>query len=173
MNIEIQVLACEHCRVIVPHVEYICPCQPRPCTECEATIEPRSYCVACRQTQDDKIDEERFRKATKIPESTYTDMVYEEGADVYHSNVDCFRECLEDDGRQVPSYVWATSPRTLSLSAEHIVESGLEEAAEDSADQISASAISELQDLLDAWCAKYSPTWVLPDYSTAVLLDSK
>lgn len=90
--------------------------------------------------------------------------------DGYFSSTGAVRERCERHGVPVPAYVWGTAPEMMSLDADSIIGSALEDSYEDARDAVSAEAEKELQALLGAWCERYPVKWWSEDRSVAVMM---
>ena len=65
--------------------------------------------------------------------------------------------------------VLTTSKTKLSICAEQLLEDACYDLHDDAFDKITSSDIAELQEILDAWCAKMTCTYTYtPDYSLKV-----
>jgi hypothetical protein len=133
---------------------------------CQICHQPkRGMCMnkECRDIHDKEAEQKRFDKAIKsqykdVPaehkEMLYSDSYgYNEG---YFSDIDEFIEYCEDNDIEIPKYVWSADKIRLSISADNIIEQACEELHEDAYQNVTDEA--ELQDFLDAWCAKQSGT---------------
>ena len=120
------------------------------------------------------LEQKRFDKAIKseykdVPaeskEMLYSERYgYNEG---YFSDIDEIIKYCKDNDIDIPKYVWSTSTTKLSIDAEYIVQQACEELHEDAYENVTDE--KELQEFLDAWCAKQSGTetyWV--DYKYAI-----
>lgn len=65
---------------------------------------------------------------------------------------DYWRENRDNNRDERPKYVWATEPVDMSIDASDIISNATEDLYEDARDDISDSAIKELQNFLDNWC---------------------
>lgn len=157
------------------HCHHFCTCgSPVPVN--------RSTCDACWGARVKEKEEKVFELAAKVTLEEYEDQpIYWEGppggssmsGDGYFLNIEEFLERCEEEEIDVPPYVWATKPVTLSMDASYLLESALDEHHEGARDEFPDGAERELQDLLDAWCAKQKvKSWDV-DYKRSVLLHPK
>ena len=146
------------------------------CPDCKQPM--RGFCEnsECRQKRIDKVEQQRYERAKKVQlkdmqdekiEMFYSEVYgYNEG---YFSEIEALAEYCEDGGIKVPDYVWATNKYTIVMDAGSIIEQACEELYEDAIDHIDGE--KELQNFLDAWCAKQSGVESYTvDYNTAILL---
>ena len=180
--------ACGSCRTVFgsePDARDHCRCE-----RCKGLITGRDYgrvCSSCRpivreeeraeaKARSVTFDAVTFAKARKVPESAWSSaVVWEEGSgdmsgDGYFSSTGAVRERCERHGVPVPAYVWGTAPEMMSLDADSIIGSALEDSYEDARDAVSAEAEKELQALLGAWCERYPVKWWSEDRSVAVMM---
>lgn len=122
-----------------------------------------------------------FERAEKVPACEYKGWVSWDGATVssrsgttegYFRSVDELIEACAEDGEELPAFVWATTETHLSLDADNILESALEEHHEEARAGISREAERDLQALLDVWVARTDTkvTTYMEDRSRAVVL---
>jgi hypothetical protein len=79
-------------------------------------------------------------------------------------------EACTEAHQDPPPYAWGCSLTPFTMSARSLLEDALEGHHEGASDEISTDARTELQALLDAWCAKQKvQTWE-HDFSTVVVL---
>lgn len=90
--------------------------------------------------------------------------------DGYFTSTEAVREYCDRDGLHVPAHVWGTAPRLMSMNADYIIESALEESYEDARDAVSHEAEQELKALLDAWCERHPVKWWEEDRGVAVMM---
>lgn len=142
----------------------------------------RSTCDTCWSARVKEKQEKVFEAATKVTIEEYEDQpIYWEGppggasmsGDGYFLNIEEFLDRCEEEEVEVPPYVWATKPVPLSMDADFLLESALDEHHEGARDEFPDGAELELQKLLDDWCSKQKvKTWDT-DYKRAVLLHPK
>ena len=156
------------------------------CTSCGGPIEPayaacQSQCDACWRAAVERTNAEatekervRFEKAPKVKFADYKGEYlyfrdYAIGNDGFLP-VDGLEDYFEGDDEEMPSYAWACSGFILSMDAQSILDSALDDHHEDAGENVGAEDLKELQALLDAWCAKQSVTSYTPT-DEVVLLD--
>ncbi len=146
-------------------------------TLCPGCGQPvRGLCMnkECRKRRDAEKEKKHLEKAIRvkyedIPDESkqmlYSDVYpYNEG---YFTNIKDFIEYCIDNDIPVPSYVWSTQKIELSMDAGSIIENACEELHEDAMDNIVGE--KELQEFLDAWCAKQTGTdTYMVDYEYAI-----
>jgi hypothetical protein len=153
------------------------------CEGCGAVVEQKHWkiCYACKSKQsheeDARREETAFAKAKKVqPGEAQEDMVYwEDGngdcnGEGYFSSLQAVLDECDDDGKEVPAYVWACSSRGLHIDAQSVIESMLDEWYDGASDEISQEDHDKLQKLLDGWCDEMGMKCYDLDYSTAILL---
>lgn len=82
----------------------------------------------------------------------------------------CFIEYCEDDGIDIPEYVWSTTKIEFSMDASSIIDMACEDLHESARDSI----IDEngLQKFLDDWCKKQTGVDIyIVDYKYAILVN--
>jgi hypothetical protein len=140
---------CQFCGEIIPRIRTKCNCEKQ------------------RET----VQQERERKEAEIlknaPEATpeileKNDMFFSEAYSYnegfFEEWEDFFEEWYqlsygdENEKENRPKYVWTTEPVYMKMYAADIAYSATEDLYEDAYDQISDSAIEELQDYLNKWC---------------------
>jgi len=164
-------VACEKCCIVSPNrvVAELC-CKPKQCAECGNEFDDRPWtaCRPCRDERDAAKDVERYEKATKVSAEDYKGRaLYCELHDEYSFD-DLCGKCEESEVR--PDHYWACTSAGISVDADSIIENACEEHHEDAYGEISRESEKELQEFLDAWCAKQSVATFYPDFSTAVLV---
>lgn len=133
------------------HCEKTCPCgQP---------IEDsyRLRCRACRDQLEKDKEKAHYEKSKKLTIEEYDGPVYWEGhigdmGDGYFSDIDALLDYCEEEGVDVPDYVWACKKNELKLDAEGILENAVSDMYEDAYDSISEDARAQLQAYLNTWC---------------------
>lgn len=146
---------------------------------CECGAEPKkgwTICDVCRDKKEEEREAKKYAIAQKVDEVDYEDPVYWEGhqgsmGDGYFGSTDELRDYCEDEGIEVPAYVWACNPVELSVSVDHVLESAFAEHYEDARDTLSADAEKELETLIASWCKKQNIQSWHTDYTKVVLLD--
>lgn len=160
-------------------------CKPKVCGTCQGP-NARQYgrgvgtnysveflCDACRDKVWTKEREERqakaFEKAQKALSSEYDKPVFLPGSDEgFFMSVDDLTERFEDDGEELPTFVWGSREKPLTLDADGIVESALEDHHEGAL--VKPSAIEKLQAMLYEWCAEQKVLSYEEDQTVAVIL---
>jgi hypothetical protein len=127
-------------------------------------------CKDCRAAKEAEKEKARFEKATKVTIEDYDGPVF--WNDKFFSDVDSLLDDLENDGVDVPEYVWATAPQNFELSASDILERELErqDMHEDAWDHIGKKAVDTLQAYFDVWCKEVGLVSYFEDTTRAVLL---
>ena len=117
----------------------------------------------CRAIRDAENEEKVLSKAIKAEYKDvpleYKEMLYSESYgynEGYFTDIDEFIEYCEDNDIEVPKYVWSTTKTELSIDAGYIIEYACDELHEDAYQNITNE--NELQEFLDAWCAKQTGT---------------
>jgi hypothetical protein len=150
------------------------------CTQCSGPIDKCYFllCRACQSKNEDKKEETRFDKAQKLTVEQYEhDVLHWEGyvgdmGDGYFSELEVLIDYCEQEGCDVPEYVWACEPHDFQLHAESIIEQELErqDMYEDAYDHIGSKAMANLQAYFDVWVGEVKlRSWGV-DYSRAILL---
>lgn len=146
------------------------------CSICHQPVRGMCMNKECRDIRDKEAEQKHFDKAIK---SEYKDvpaedkeMLYSESYgynEGYFSDIDELMEYCEDNDIEVPKYVWSTTKIGLSIDAGNIIESACEELHEDAYQNITNE--KELQEFLDAWCAKQTGTdSYMVDYKYAIMI---
>lgn len=135
----------------------------------------RLRCRDCRNQMEVDKEKARFEKSTKLAIEQVDGPLYWEGhvgsmGDGYFSDIDELLDYCEQDGVDVPEYVWACEEQKLGINAEHIVENAVSDMGEDAYDSVPEKAVDSLQAYLDVWCAEVGLSSWSPDYSRSVLL---
>lgn len=177
---------CERCRIIrYSEKDAQTCCGPRFCDRCETQYEERSYCcMPCWHRDETEKAAARWVKAKAVSLEEYeSDVFYVEdesgsafGAsrEGWFYGIDELSHYLNDwrfdhpDNELPTLYVFGATPSKAVLDAESIVENATEEMHEDARSQISDSALEEMQEWLDAWVEKHSPTTYWPDYGVKI-----
>lgn len=158
-------------------------CSPTYCEDCKAPVEHKHYtlCNSCQtRRQCEKADAEEaalFERAKKIgPGEAPCDMVYWEGGlgdcngDHYYTTLESLLEDCENEGYEIPEYVWSCEEQELSMDANSIIESALEEWYDEASSEIPQSAVDELQALLNTWCEARKMRCYNPNYKVAIVI---
>lgn len=159
----------DKCMVCYNGIIHLCPLCKQP---------QKGMCMNkdCRAIRDAKNEQKLLDKAIKskyedVPAEhkgmLYSDNYgYNEG---YFSDIDELIEYCGDNDIEVPKYVWSTTKIGLSIDAGNIIESACEELHEDAYQNITNG--KELQEFLDAWCAKQTGTdSYMVDYKYAIMI---
>ena len=146
------------------------------CSICYQPVRGRCMNKECRDIRDKEAEQKHFDKAIKseykdVP-AEYKEMLYSESYgynEGYFSDIDELIEYCEDNDIEVPKYVWSTTKIGLSMDAGYIIENACEELHEDAYQNITNG--KELQEFLDAWCAKQTGTdSYTVDYKYAIMI---
>lgn len=144
--------------------------------QCGAALgEKMALCAACVEKERAEREGRLFEVAGKIPIDDYPDEpVYWEGQAGsmgvgFFLNIDELLDYCEEEQLETPKYVWACAPRPLSVPTDAVLQAAVDE-HNVGVDDLSATAVTELQTFLDSWCKQQNlHTWY-PDYGRAVLL---
>jgi hypothetical protein len=144
---------------------------------CGKPIE-RSYhlrCDACCAQMEVDKERKRFEKAEKFTIEQYDDPVYWEGhsasmGDGYFADIEEVLDYCENEGVDVPEYVWACTREDMKIDAQGVVECAVENMYEDAYDHIDDKAVAKLQAYLDVWCKEVAIVGWSEDNSRAILL---
>ncbi len=135
----------------------------------------RLRCRACRQQIE--VDKERafFEKSAKLAIEQYDGVLYWEGhtgslGDDYFSDIDEILDYCEQEGVDVPEYVWTCKPEEMQLDAERVIESAIWNMFEDARDYIPTKHVAALQAYLDVWCKEANVISWSRDRTRSVLL---
>ena len=130
----------------------------------------RLLCDECEGKKAKERESVRFEKAQKIEIADYDGPVVH--GDEFYSDIDSFLDHCENEGLELPKYVWATTPEKFELNADDIVERELEKQSmhEDAWDSIPDKAMVSLRAFLEAWTKEISLDTYFEDQSRAVLL---
>lgn len=121
----------------------------------------RLKCAHCRAEQEREKEQRAFDRAAKVSIDDYPDHpIFWEGrsgdmgGDGYFSGIDALCDYCEQEGIELPSYVWACERREFKISAHDLIERELERQDIDpEATVLSESAYAELQQHLNTWIA--------------------
>lgn len=141
----------------------------------------RCYRLNCRDCQLEKERQKeraRFEKAEKVDYEKYPeDMLYWEGhvgdcGDGYFSDLDSLLDYCEQEGLDIPEYVWACTPHEFTLDAGRVLEREIErqQLYEDAFDDIPEDAKKRLQEYLSVWARELNMRGWNVDYGRAVVL---
>jgi hypothetical protein len=153
-------------------------CCDRRCEDCNDPLEKGwhyTVCKPCHGKRDAKREQERYEKATKVPETEYDGAVFDEGGngsqEGYFESLEELREYF--DGDDLPEWVWACTSRGFGkFDAGDVIDNELSDHHEDARDWLEAGATAALQTALDAWVETYAKavvTWEA-DHSRVVVL---
>jgi hypothetical protein len=150
------------------HCQKLCPCG-------QVLAAYRLRCRACLDHLEQEKEQARFEKSEKLTIEQYDGPVYWDGhsgniGDGYFSDIDALLDHCEQEGLDVPEYVWSCEPKEMKLSAEDIIERAVEEMYEDAYDSISEKSKIHLQLFLDTWCKEQNIVSWHDDRSRSVLL---
>jgi hypothetical protein len=151
------------------------------CTCGTPVVVGRTSCNACWLLRLQEREQEVFEAAKKVTIEEYPDQpVYWDGSlhgmmigDGYFLNIEEFLDRCEEEGVDLPPYVWATRATTLAMSADFLLEHAMQEHHEGARDTLPTDAETELQEILDEWCSKQKTLTWEADYKMAVLLHPK
>ena len=133
------------------------------CPICRQPVRGMCMNEECRTIRDAESEQKRFDKAVKseykdVP-AEHTEMLYSERYgynEDYFSDIDEFMEYCEDNDIEVPKYVWSTEKTRLSIDADSVIEQACDDLHEEARQNVTDE--DELQEFLDAWCAKQTGT---------------
>jgi hypothetical protein len=151
-------------------------CIPRMCG-CGSPVQKGwTICQACVKKKDEDKENARFQKAEKLAIADYDGPVYwGDGPDGsmgegYYSDIDDLLDRCEEEGIDLPLFVWTSKKVPFRIDADHAIENALSDHHEGAYDKITPAALGQLQDLLDEWCGKQNIESWEPDFSRAVVL---
>lgn len=153
-------------------------CQPRPCERCGDKPEPhRIYCKQCEPVRAAEQALEQVRKATPIPPSEHTGVVWwpnttagtMNGDGYFHDIAELRDHCTEHD-LTPPPFVYPCEKRRPTSDADHVIENALDEFHESAADQISPEALKGLQTALDDFWSESGVEGWFPDTTRVIFL---
>lgn len=138
-------------------------------------------CKECRELLDKAKERKRFEEAQKLSIEDYPEHpVYWEGHrgdmggedSAYFSGIDAVLDYCENEGVDIPEYVWACSRKDLHLDAETILQDALERHSMDpeNVDIPTKPHGERLQAFLDAWVKELDIHAWFQDKTRAVLL---
>ena len=141
---------------------------------CGAEIGPsRTKCDECWNKTLAEKAEKVFDRAKKVTLEDYPSdqPVYWDGlGDGYFLHIDELLDRCEEEGLEVPPYVWSCKEVPFRMEADWLLERALDSHGEGALQEIADKETEELQRLLDEWCARQDVKSWQVDYSTAVLL---
>lgn len=133
------------------------------CPYCKKPVRGMCMDTECRNYREKIAEKKRLNKAIRVSyedapneskKMMYSDdYPYNEG---YFSDIEDLLEHCKDIDIPAPAYVWSTQEINLGMDAYSIVESACDELHEEAINNI--ENIEELQDFLNAWCAKQTGT---------------
>lgn len=158
---------CGKCRRVQVDEAFARTCCDRRCSECSTPVRAGALlCDVHWKEREQRREQERFEKATKIPVEAYDHEYVCIGYDSYVT-VDHWRDGAECG--EAPRWAWAVTDHGMPrLDATSILESALEEHHEDAIDEVDTEG---LQLALDEWRAKQSMRSFFCDESRAVVLN--
>jgi hypothetical protein len=135
----------------------------------------RLRCRDCMAQMEVEKEKARFEKSAKLTIEQYDGPLYWEDhsasmGDGYFSGLDEVLDYCENEGVDVPEYVWACTRDDFKIDAQQVVEHALSDMYEEAFDSISEKAMQSLQGYLDAWCKETCIVGWSSDHSRAVLL---
>ena len=166
---EVFIYACGECGRLDQHKDAAEKCCG-PCS-CGKTKEPwQDRCVECSSKDSDErlraAEEKRYAAAKRVPFADYGGAMLVSGDHFYDEPDDLFDDSLPEDP---PREAWGVYGMPLSIDANRLLESALEEHHEDAEDNISKEMVDELQTFLDGWCKRTGIVSYFQD--DAVLVD--
>ena len=131
------------------------------CPKCGNVTGQLTWCndESCRQKRDEESELGLYEKSTK-----YTlDNAPKESCEYFFSNVygyddgyfddiDSLADYCNDNDIEIPKFVWGTTKKELSIDAEDVISSELEEWYEDAFDRVNDDELSKLQVAFDNFC---------------------
>lgn len=137
-------------------------------------------CATCRAEKEAEKEQRAFERAVKISLDDYPDHpIFWEGrsgdmgGDGYFSGIDALLDYCENEGIELPAYVWACERHEFKIDAHDLVTHELERQDIDpEATILPEAAYAELQQFLNTWIAGNAGklhAW-FQDMSRAVLL---
>jgi hypothetical protein len=137
-------------------------CTPRRCERCPDPTPGHHlrFCENCRQQWELEKEGARFDKAKKVKAEEWSDPVYWEGhsgslGDGYFADVDEVLDHCEQEGVDLPGFVWGRKERNLELNAEDVLTRLLEsqDYELDEHPVLEPESVEEFQKALDGWVA--------------------
>ncbi len=141
---------------------------------CGADIQRKywSVCDACITKQETTKEERAFEKAGKFTIDDYPGDKPIFHGDTFSDNLDEFLERYEEDGLDLPAYVWGAKRIDFHVDADNVIEQALDGHHEEANEHLKPDAYKTLQLALDTWCEEQNIRSWEPDYELAVLLKS-
>ena len=118
-----------------------------------------------------KAMDAHYEKAKRLLPEQYEGWIYAEGLgynEGYFESVDTLIEYCEDEGIDVPDWVYCCEETSHTLDIDSAIDSMLDEAFEGARDHLKDE--KELYDFVDKWNAKQSIISYYPDYKRVVVL---
>lgn len=150
------------------------------CPKCGSVTGKGTWCNndECRRKRDEESELGLYEKATKYTlesapkescEYFFSESFgYDNG---YFIDIDSLEDYCRDNEIEIPKFVWGTTEKTLSMDAEDIVSSELEEWYEDAFDRVNDSELALLQAAMDNFCEKCGVgSCYEVDYKTCIIL---
>lgn len=137
---------------------------PKICNQCNKN-EIDSYRTIC----DDCKELNRFKKAEKIED--FDGYVVTSTDDDYYPDINELKEYYEEQGYDLPKYVYVTKEIKWELTnhdIDNMIENSLENHYEDASDHI--VDLKELEDFIEIWNKKQTIVSYEPDYTNVILL---
>lgn len=139
-------------------------CTQKTCATCgiNAVVPHRTVCMACAEAAADARELARYAAAKKVAWADYDrDMLWLDGE--YEADF--------DDGFAGESYAYGCTTQTFRLDAAALVQDALDNGDwfEEAFENISSTAIVQLQAFLNAWCKEVNLTGHWADMSLIVL----
>jgi len=142
-------------------------------------------CEACRAEKEARREKLAFDNAQKVSIDDYPENspVFWEGGcgdmegDGYFSSLSALLDYCEDEGKELPTYVWACRRHDFTLDAAGVVQANL--AAQDidpAGVRLTDSDFDALQKVLNDWIEKQGPklqAWFQDTNRAVVLVDSE
>jgi hypothetical protein len=140
-----------------------------------------TMCKDCREKAAVAKEKERFEEAEKIPVSDYGDPVNwsDHSGDMtgegFFSNTEAVIEYCEEEGFELPAYVWACKRYVFTLDADSILSQQMEQQDmfEDAIDCVPQADYDRLAAFLKDWSKGLDlVTWMV-DFSRAIVLEPR
>lgn len=152
-------------------------CAPDHCERCGATRARHVlYCEPCGKVAAAEREAALFAKARKVTPDEYgDDFVFWDGRgpqEGYFASVEDLLEYCESEGIAPPAYAWGCYRQEMTMHADSLIESALDEHHEDARDQIAPGEEKRLQAFLDEWCRAQCVFSWFQDTEVAVVLAS-
>ncbi len=114
------------------------------------------------------------KEIERVKGSEHAGWIYwpdDETDDHFFSSVTELIECCKVRGVPVPKEVNGCYEMSISINAEDVLESALEEHHEDARSSIPNAEVEKLQELIDEWCAVQKVITYFQDTSVIVEID--